>query len=440
MLGEARRHFRYHDVHDLSYLRFAEGVEHDGFVYAVEELGSEDALEGVVYRRTAAGGVILASRSAQEAYGLAVRGIRAQVAGHYHQGIAEVHGTSVPVGEASVFEDLQQRVEHVGVRLLYLVEQDDAEWTAADGLGQLSALVVANVSGRRAYEPRHGVSFHEFGHIYADQVLLVVEQEPCQRARQLGLAHAGRAEEDEAADGTLGVFESGAGAAHGIGDGGDGGVLSDDALMQPLLHPKQLIRLGFQQPVNGDAGPGCDQPADLLRGYSHGRSVALAFTERIPLLFEVQAFGAVERRLLVVGALRGSPLLVFEALDARLQPHDLRRRSLRLDSELGGGFVYQVNRLVGQQPVGYVALAQPDGGLDGGVFDLDLVVGFVLGTQALEHLDGDFRLRLFDQHGLEASFESGVALDVAAVLVLCRRADGLQFAAREGGLHHVRGV
>ena len=49
--------------------------------------------------------------------------------------VAEVHCPAVAVGEASVFEDLEQDVEHVGVGLLDFVEEDDAEGAAADGLG-----------------------------------------------------------------------------------------------------------------------------------------------------------------------------------------------------------------------------------------------------------------------------------------------------------------
>ena len=64
---------------------------------------------------------------------------------------------------------------------------------AADRLGQLSGLVVADVARRRADHPRHGVLLLVLRHVDADHRLLVVEQELGERARQLGLADAGRA-------------------------------------------------------------------------------------------------------------------------------------------------------------------------------------------------------------------------------------------------------
>ena len=45
----------------------------------------------------------------------------------------------VAVGQAAVVQDLQQDVEHVRVRLLDLVEEDDAVRPAAHGLGEAAA-------------------------------------------------------------------------------------------------------------------------------------------------------------------------------------------------------------------------------------------------------------------------------------------------------------
>ena len=87
---------------------------------------------------------------------------------------------------------------------------------AADGLGEVAALLVADVAGRRADQPGHGVPLHELAHVEADHGVLVVEQELGQRLRQLGLAHAGGPQEDERADGPVGVLQAGAAAAHGV--------------------------------------------------------------------------------------------------------------------------------------------------------------------------------------------------------------------------------
>ena len=55
-----------------------------------------------------------------------------------------------PVGQTAVVEQLEEHVEDVGVRLLDLVEENHAVGLAAHGLGELAALLVAHVPGRRA--------------------------------------------------------------------------------------------------------------------------------------------------------------------------------------------------------------------------------------------------------------------------------------------------
>ena len=49
-----------------------------------------------------------------------------------------------------------------------------------------------------------------------------------------------------------------------VGDGRDGLVLADDALVQPLLHLQQLLDLAFHQPADRDAGPAADDLGDVL--------------------------------------------------------------------------------------------------------------------------------------------------------------------------------
>ena len=74
-----------------------------------------------------------------------------------------------------------------------------------------------------------------------------VEHELGQRARQLGLADAGRAEEEEGADRAIGVLQAGARAAQRVGDRLDRLVLADDALVQALLHVDELLDLALEQ-------------------------------------------------------------------------------------------------------------------------------------------------------------------------------------------------
>ena len=83
------------------------------------------------------------------------------------------------------------------MRLLDLIKQHHGVRGAADGIGELAGLVVADIAGRGTDEPRHGVLVLEFAHVKADQPLLRPEQCLRQRPGQLRLAYASRAEEQE---------------------------------------------------------------------------------------------------------------------------------------------------------------------------------------------------------------------------------------------------
>ena len=107
---------------------------------------------------------------------------------------------------------------------------------------------------------------------------------------------------------------------------------------------------------------------------------------------------------------------------------------------LAGGLVDEVDRLVGQEALGEVAIAEARRGDERLVGDLHLVVRFVLGAQTAEDLDRLVGRRLVEEDGREAALERGILLDVLAVFVERGGADDPQFAAGERGLHHRAGV
>ncbi len=85
-------------------------------------------------------------------------------------------------------------------------------------------------------------------------------------------------------------MQSGAAAAHGIADGGDGLVLADDALVQFLLQVEQFFALALHHAGDGDAGPAAHHLGDVVGGdlfthqFAAGSSVQLLLDLRDVLL------------------------------------------------------------------------------------------------------------------------------------------------------------
>ena len=80
-------------------------------------------------------------------------------------------------------------------------------------------------------------------------------------------------------------------------------------------------------------------------------------------------------------------LLDLELLDPALDLVDLGRDGGELDADAGRGLVDEVDRLVGQEAVGDVAVAERGGGDQRGVGDRDAVVGLVALLQAAQDRD-----------------------------------------------------
>src|SRR6185437_11529521 len=77
-------------------------------------------------------------------------------------------------------------------------------------------------------------------------------------------AHAGGPEEDEAADGPLGIAEARARAADGVRDDGERAVLADDALAQTIFHLDELLHFAFEHLGDRNSGPARDDLRNVL--------------------------------------------------------------------------------------------------------------------------------------------------------------------------------
>src|SRR5579864_8724059 len=102
------------------------------------------------------------------------------------------------------------------------------------------------------------------GHVETDQRFLAPEQEFREAPRDFRLANAGRAEKQKASDGASWGFQSGAAAANGAGQGGNGLVLADNALVQFDFNAQQFLLFVFLDRSDGNSGPTRHDVLDVL--------------------------------------------------------------------------------------------------------------------------------------------------------------------------------
>ena len=241
-------------------------MEHHDIVDTVEELGAEGLSHG---------SVDLMAHLLLVLTGQIGDGLGAHVGRHDDNRVLEGHLATLAIGQTTVIKYLQQHVKDIRMSLLHLVEQDHRVRTTAHGLGELTALVVAHVSRGRTNQTLDAELLHILGHVDTHERALVIEQALGQRLGELGLAHAGGAQEEEAADGLVRIGETRTAAAHGRGDSGDRLVLADDALMQLALQALQLVELALHHLGHGHAGPGTHDLSDLIRGHLFVEALAV---------------------------------------------------------------------------------------------------------------------------------------------------------------------
>ncbi len=274
----------------------------------------------------------------------------------------------------------------------------------------------------------------ELAHVEAHDRLVVIEERLRERLRQLGLADAGRAEEQERPDGSTLVAHAGAVASHRAGNGGDGVILSDDALVQLALERAEALALRLGQATHGDAGRTTDDRSDL-RLVDHRRHVVALTGRPLDLSLHLGEAVAQHRRLLVLLGGHGGVLLRLEcgSLGHEVGDVDLRAEA---EAQARTRLIDEVDGLVGQHAIAEIAVAELHRGAQRIGRVGDSVVLLVRGRESLEDADRVFGRRLTHPHGLESPFQRRVLLD-RAVLLERGRSDQVQVAAREAGLQDV---
>ena len=254
---------------------------------------------------------------------LRLQQMRAQVRGHDQHRVLEVHRAALRVRQPPIVEHLQQNVEDIRMRLLDLVEQNHGIRPPAHRLGQLAALVVADISRRRADQPRDGMLLHVLRHVDADHGLLVIEEELRQRPRSLRLAHARWSQEDETS--RWGAWGRSARRATGESRWRPCRSASSCPTTRSRSRPSictSLLHFAFQHLGHRDAGPlahnlGNVFFVDFLFQHARARLAAAVLfgVQLLQLGFELGKFAVLDCR----GALQiAAPRLLFHLKAQRL--------------------------------------------------------------------------------------------------------------------------
>ena len=386
--------------------------------------------------------------------------------------------------------------------LLNLVEQYHAVRLAAYSLGQLTALVIPYISWRRTYQTGYAELLLILAHVDTRHHLLVVKQIVSQRTRQFGLAYTRSTQEYERAYRSLRVLKSRTAAAHCITHGTYSLVLTDYTLVQLSLQVQQFLTFGSLHLGNRNTRPARNYFGNILARnllaqqlrtqcrqlrihilqlllqfrqfaipyLSNTGIVTLTLTTLslllqrlllsldilyllglrlllLPLLLHRGQLGIDRLQFIVYGS---QFLLVVFPLDSLaldfqllLTAHQLVQflwNAVTLHTQVCGSLVHQVNRLVRQETVSYVTMAQTYGSDDGIILDTYTVMLFVTLLQSSQYAYAACHIRLVHHYRLETTLQSLVLLEILLILVQRSRTYAAQLTTRQRRLQYVGSI
>eukprot|EP00053_Salpingoeca_punica_P017026 m.162767 g.162767 ORF g.162767 m.162767 type:complete len:347 (-) comp17097_c1_seq6:1011-2051(-) len=100
--------------------------------------------------------------------------VLSEVGGHDEDGVLALDGLAFAVGHAPFIKQLKKDGQNVRMGLFNLVKEHDCVRAAGELLGELAALVVSDVSWRRADEFRHLVLLLVLAHIDANEAVQIL--------------------------------------------------------------------------------------------------------------------------------------------------------------------------------------------------------------------------------------------------------------------------
>ena len=139
----------------------------------------------------------------------------------------------------------------------------------------------------------------------------------------------------------------------------------------------------------------------------------------------------------LVGLLFQGGLLDLQLDDFPAHHVQLGGHGVHLGTDHGAGLVNEVDGLVGEEPVGDIAVGEGGGGNDGSVGDLHPVVDLIPLLQTPKDGYGVLHRGLPHQHRLKPPFQGGVLLDILAVLVEGGGPNAVELPPGQEGLEEV---
>ena len=120
-----------------------------------------------------------------------------EIGRHDDDRIFEIHSTSLSIGQASIFEDLEEEIVYIEIPFLELIKEYYRVWLTADFFCEKSSLFVSHISCSRTDELRSTRLILILTHIDLYECLRIREELFCEYFHELSLSDSSGAEKEK---------------------------------------------------------------------------------------------------------------------------------------------------------------------------------------------------------------------------------------------------
>lgn len=174
---------------------------------------------------------------------------------HDNDGIGEINRTALTIRQPAVVQYLQENVEHTLMSLFDFIEKNDTVGISSNLFRELTAFLVANIARRSTNQARNRVLFHVFAHINTNHVLIRIKQFECKSLGQLCFTGTRGSNEKEASGGLVRTRQASTTAQHGIRNGTNSFILTNDTLVKIISKMKKLFLGCLRETSDGNTCP-----------------------------------------------------------------------------------------------------------------------------------------------------------------------------------------
>ena len=147
---------------------------------------------------------------------------------------------------------------------LHFIKKNHRIWVFTNSFSQLTTGFITHITGRSTHQTSHGMFLTEFGHIYSNHSVLIIEQEFSKSFSKLGFSRSRRSQEQERTSRSLRIAHTRTRTTYSIRNSLHSIILVNNLFANHLFHFDQFLSFTFKHFANRNTSPRSHNSSNLI--------------------------------------------------------------------------------------------------------------------------------------------------------------------------------